>query len=59
MWRNFEVIVVESSIEQRGKEFAEKLAENNITVSLIPETAIYAVAGRANKILIGKKNHYK
>ena len=25
-----------------------------MTVSLIPETAIYAVAGRANKILIGK-----
>lgn len=34
---------------------AKKLAENGIETALIPETAIYAVMPRVNKIFISNK----
>ena len=44
---------MESDVEKKGNMMAKMLADNKISVVLIPESAIYAVIPRVNKIFLG------
>jgi len=51
--RKFTVIVAESSPSNLGRETAELLAKKNIETVLIPDTAIFSLMSRVNKVIIG------
>ncbi|XP_053202502.1 translation initiation factor eIF-2B subunit beta-like [Panonychus citri] len=49
----FQVIVAESEPSGNGTELANKLAEAGISTQLIPDSAIFAIMPRVNKVIIG------
>lgn len=51
--RTFEVVVVESSPGNEGQEMAVSLAEAGIETCLIPDSAIFAIMARVNKVIVG------
>nr|CAD7202546.1 unnamed protein product [Timema douglasi] len=51
--RTFEVIVAECAPFCRGHEMAASLAKSKIEVTLISDTAIFALMSRVNKVIIG------
>mmetsp|Transcript_9722 Transcript_9722/g.14485 ORF Transcript_9722/g.14485 Transcript_9722/m.14485 type:complete len:414 (-) Transcript_9722:47-1288(-) len=51
--RNFEVIVAEAAPHFRGHMMAKNLSEKNIAATLIPDSAVYALMSRVNKVIIG------
>lgn len=53
LFRKFEVIVVDSQIEQSGAKMASELSKHSIPSALVPETSIFALMSRINKVLIG------
>jgi len=50
--RKFEVIVVESAPSFTGHEMAAKLSAEGIDTTLIPDTAIFAMMARVNKVIL-------
>ena len=51
--RTFEVVVVESSPEDQGQEMANSLASAGIETCLIPDSAVFAIMARVNKVIVG------
>lgn len=50
--RKFKVIVVESAPSLNGQTMAHMLAERGIDVTLIPDSAVFAMMSRVNKVVI-------
>lgn len=51
--RKFEVIVPESAPSFRGHNCAANLTKAGIEVTLIPDSAIFAMMARVNKVIVG------
>jgi len=51
--RNFQCIVAEAAPGYGGREMAKILAEEGIDTTLIPDSAIYAMMARVNKVIVG------
>jgi translation initiation factor eIF-2B subunit beta len=51
--RKFEVIVAESAPSLMGRETVLALAKEGIETTLIPDSAIFAMMARVNKVIIG------
>jgi translation initiation factor eIF-2B subunit beta len=51
--RNFQCIVAEAAPSYGGREMAKILAEEGIETTLIPDSAIYAMMARVNKVIVG------
>ncbi|EPZ33256.1 nagb/rpia/CoA transferase-like protein [Rozella allomycis CSF55] len=51
--RKFSVIVAETAPLYSGQELAVSLAKEGLDVTLIPDSAIYAMMGRVNKVILG------
>ncbi|RZF45017.1 hypothetical protein LSTR_LSTR001978 [Laodelphax striatellus] len=51
--RKFEVIVVECAPFNNGSDMAASLSESNIETTLIPDSAVFAIMSRVNKVIIG------
>jgi len=51
--RKFEVIVPESAPSFRGQQLAATLAKSGIETTLIPDSAIFAMMARVNKVIVG------
>ena len=52
--RKFQVIVAECAPYYHGQMLAKSLAQAKIQTTLIPDSAIFAVMSRVNKVIIGK-----
>ncbi|TMW65747.1 hypothetical protein Poli38472_008389 [Pythium oligandrum] len=50
--REFKVIVVESAPSLNGQQMAHSLAENGLDVTIIPDSAVFAMMARVNKVVI-------
>ncbi|CEG38866.1 translation initiation factor eif-2b beta subunit [Plasmopara halstedii] len=50
--RSFKVIVVESAPSLNGQNMAHVLAESGIHVTVIPDSAVYALMARVNKVVV-------
>ena len=51
--RKYQVFVAEAEPELSGHKLAKALSKiNNISVTLIPDSAIYAIMGRVNKVVL-------
>ena len=51
--RKFQVIVAECSPYYHGQKLATSLAASKIQTTLIPDSAVFAVMSRVNKVIIG------
>ncbi|XP_074605588.1 eukaryotic translation initiation factor 2B subunit beta [Brevipalpus obovatus] len=51
--KRMKVIVAESGLHFPGHELAIKLAESGIDTTLIPDSAIFAVMSKVNRVIIG------
>ena len=51
--RTFEVVVVEASPGGAGQEMAISLASAGIETCLIPDSAVFAIMARVNKVIVG------
>lgn len=51
--RKFEVIVVESAPLLSGQEMAVVLAKENISTTVITDSAVFAIMARVNKVIVG------
>lgn len=47
----FEVVVCETAPSFSGHEMAEKLTKHGINVTLIPDSAVYSLMSRVNKVI--------
>lgn len=50
--RQFKVIVVESAPSLNGQKMAHLLAEHGIHVIIIPDSAVFAMMARVNKVIL-------
>lgn len=50
--RNFKVIVVESAPSLNGQKMGHSLAANGIDATIIPDSAVFAMMARVNKVVI-------
>uniref|UniRef100_H3G7M3 Translation initiation factor eIF2B subunit beta n=1 Tax=Phytophthora ramorum TaxID=164328 RepID=H3G7M3_PHYRM len=50
--RQFKVIVVESAPSLNGQRMAHALAESGIHVTVIPDSAVFALMARVNKVVV-------
>ncbi|KAF4034348.1 Initiation factor 2 subunit family [Phytophthora infestans] len=50
--RSFKVIVVESAPSLNGQHMAHALAESGIHVTVIPDSAVFALMARVNKVVV-------
>ncbi|GLD92052.1 hypothetical protein PINS_up000585 [Pythium insidiosum] len=50
--REFKVIVVESAPSLNGQEMAHALAQSGMDVTVIPDSAVFAMMSRVNKVVI-------
>lgn len=50
--RQFKVIAVESAPTLNGQQMAHSLSENGIDVTVIPDSAVFAMMARVNKVVI-------
>ncbi|ETO81117.1 hypothetical protein F444_04510 [Phytophthora nicotianae P1976] len=50
--RSFQVIVVESAPSLNGQHMAHALAESGIHVTVIPDSAVFALMARVNKVVV-------
>lgn len=50
--REFKVIVVESAPSLNGQQMAHALAEHGLDVTIIPDSAVFAMMARVNKVVI-------
>lgn len=51
--RNFNVIVVELAPFYSGREMAKSLNKSGISTLIIPDSAVFAIMSRVNKVIIG------
>jgi len=51
--RTFSVIIAECAPNLRGQELAKSLVESNIETIVIPDSAVFAIMSRVNKVIIG------
>jgi len=51
--RQFTVIIAECAPELHGHDLAKSLAESNIETIVIPDSAVFAIMSRVNKVIIG------
>ncbi|XP_018332495.1 translation initiation factor eIF-2B subunit beta isoform X2 [Agrilus planipennis] len=51
--RQFQVIVVEAAPNYKGHLMASNLAKCNIQTTIIPDSAVFAMMSRVNKVIIG------
>ncbi|EFA12261.1 translation initiation factor eIF2B subunit beta [Tribolium castaneum] len=51
--RKFQVIVVEAAPLYRGHKMAASLANSNIQTTVIPDSGVFAMMSRVNKVIIG------
>lgn len=51
--RKFQVVVAEAGPEHEGQQLAVTLANAGIETTLIPDSAIYALMSRVNKVILG------
>lgn len=51
--RKFQVIVAENAPNYSGHELAANLANSKISTTVIPDSAIFALMARVNKVIIG------
>ena len=51
--RQFTVIVAECAPQLHGHDLAKSLAESNIETIVIPDSAVFAIMSRVNKVIIG------
>jgi len=51
--RKFEVFVAESAPSFQGQELAKSLSKAGIQTTLIPDSAIYTMMARVNKVILG------
>ena len=51
--RQFTVIIAECAPDLQGHELAKSLAESNIETIVIPDSAVFAIMSRVNKVIIG------
>ena len=51
--RDFQVVVAENAPSYRGRAFARELADQGLSTTLIPDSAVFAMMGRVNKVVIG------
>ncbi|KAK4881749.1 hypothetical protein RN001_005068 [Aquatica leii] len=51
--RKFQVIVVEAAPLYHGHEMAINLTKSNIQTTVIPDSAVFAMMSRVNKVIIG------
>lgn len=51
--RKFEVVIAEHSPDFNGQKSAEQLSREGIETTLVPDSAIFAMMARVNKVLIG------
>lgn len=51
--RTFSVIIAECAPSLDGQELAKSLTENNIETIVIPDSAVFAIMSRVNKVIIG------
>lgn len=51
--RNFTVIVAESGPSYSGRQTAASLSASGISTFLVPDSSIYAIMSRVNKLIIG------
>eukprot|EP01114_Cavostelium_apophysatum_P021428 TRINITY_DN7469_c0_g1_i1.p1 TRINITY_DN7469_c0_g1~~TRINITY_DN7469_c0_g1_i1.p1 ORF type:complete len:361 (-),score=62.78 TRINITY_DN7469_c0_g1_i1:18-1100(-) len=51
--RKFEVIVCESAPSFRGQQFAVTLSKAGIETTLIPDSSVFAMMARVNKVIVG------
>ena len=56
--RRFSVIVAECAPFFHGQELAKSLAEHGIETTVIPDTAVFAIMSRVNKVIIGAQTVY-
>lgn len=56
--RRFTVIVAECAPFFHGHELAVSLAEHGIETTVIPDTAVFAIMSRVNKVIIGAHTIY-
>ena len=49
---NFEVIVCETAPKFTGHQTAKELAQQGIKTSLVPDSAVFAVMSRVDKVII-------
>ncbi|KAH9950258.1 eukaryotic translation initiation factor 2B beta subunit [Amylocystis lapponica] len=52
-YRNFTVIVAETGPSYSGHEMARALSSAGISTFLVPDSSIYAIMSRVNKVLLG------
>lgn len=50
--RQFKVIVVESAPSLNGQRMAHSLAQHGIDVTVIPDSAVFAMMARVNKVVV-------
>jgi translation initiation factor eIF-2B subunit beta len=53
MERNFQVIVVEAAPHYHGHKMATRLASSKIQTTVIPDSGVFAMMSRVNKVIIG------
>jgi len=51
--RIFSVIIAECAPDLHGQDLAKSLAESNIETIVIPDSAVFAIMSRVNKVIIG------
>ncbi|XP_066928598.1 translation initiation factor eIF2B subunit beta-like [Clytia hemisphaerica] len=56
--RKFSVIVAECAPFFHGQELAKSLAEHGIETTVIPDSAVFAIMSRVNKVIIGAHTVY-
>ncbi len=49
--RKFDVIVAESAPSYQGQEMATQLAQSGIEVTVITDSAVFAIMSRVNKVI--------
>ncbi|KAF9817847.1 hypothetical protein IEO21_03189 [Rhodonia placenta] len=52
-YRNYTVIVAETAPSYSGHEMAQSLSSAGISTFLVPDSSIYAIMSRVNKVIIG------
>ena len=51
--RSFQVLVAEAAPSYKGHQMAQALTQNDIRTTLLPDSNVFAVMSRVNKVIIG------
>eukprot|EP01012_Entosiphon_sulcatum_P062636 TRINITY_DN8909_c0_g1_i1.p1 TRINITY_DN8909_c0_g1~~TRINITY_DN8909_c0_g1_i1.p1 ORF type:complete len:387 (-),score=58.27 TRINITY_DN8909_c0_g1_i1:18-1157(-) len=53
--KNFEVIVTEDAPSLSGREMAKQLSQGGVKVTVIPDSAVFAIMSRVTEVLVGTR----